>query len=212
MLSRLLLVTDRYRMKPNFESALTAALRGGARLVQIREKDLSGDELLPLAERAQQLCTRFGAHLLINGHPEVAQAVGASGVHWSSSVLDSDAHQTPIYTPLTDRFLQGVSVHSPGQAKAALRGVFDYLIFGSIFATQSHPGELPAGIERLRETIAATYGVRQLPVFAIGGITSENADQCLGAGADGIAVIGAAWDNDDVEGAVRGLLATLPAH
>lgn len=191
-LPRLMLVTQRARMKPNFESALEAALRGGAQLIQLREKDLPAAELFSLAERTKTLCENYGATLLINGAPGIARALGC-GLH-----LPENAPFAPDFQPC------GVSVHSREAAQRAAGAGADYLVFGSVFETQSHPGELPAGLENLRAVCAAV----QVPVFAIGGLNAQNAPRCLEVGAYGIAVIGAAWDFQ-VESAVHTLISVI---
>jgi thiamine-phosphate diphosphorylase len=192
-LPRLMLVTQRARMKPDFETALEAALHGGAQLIQLREKDLPDDELLDLAKRAKELCEKYDATLIINGAPEAAQTLGI-GLHLPESAL------LPQNVDLW-----GASVHSLESAqRAAGQGTeqgAEYLVFGSVFPTQSHPNSVPAGLERLGKVCATV----QIPVFAIGGITCGNAGLCLDAGAHGIAVISAVWDADDVERAVRAL-------
>ena len=188
-LSHLMLVTQRARMKPDFETALEAALHGGAQLIQLREKDLPQDELLALAQGAKELCEKYGAILIINGAPEVAQTLGI-GLHLPESALFPGNGN-----------LGGASVHSLESAQSAAGQGTEYLVFGSVFSTQSHPDSVPAGLERLGEVCAAV----QIPVFAIGGITCANAKSCLDAGAHGIAVISAVWDAANVEIAVRAL-------
>jgi len=88
--------------------------------------------------------------------------------------------------------------------EAARRGTnegADYLVFGSVFPTDSHPTAAPAGLTKLSEVVRATA----LPVYAIGGINDNHARQCREAGAYGIAVMSAVWQADDVAGAVRAL-------
>lgn len=188
-LPRLMLVTQRSRMRPNFETALEAALRGGAQLIQLREKALPIEELLALAHGAKKLCDSHGATLIINSAPEIAQTLNA-GLH-----LAEGAPIPRNFNPC------GASAHSLQSAQRAAEQGAQYLVFGSIFPTQSHPGALPTGLEILREVCAAV----EVPVFAIGGITSINVKSCLQAGVHGIAVIGAAWDTEDVEAAVQEL-------
>lgn len=191
-----MLVSQRARMKPDFESAIEAALRGGARLIQLREKDLSDDELLELAQRAKTLCEKYGATLIINGAPQIACALNI-GLHLPEDV------------PLPEKMkLCGASVHSLESARRAAEQGADYLVFGSVFETQSHPGMAPAGLETLREVCVAVDS----PVFAIGGITAQNAKSCLAAGAHGIAVIGAVWDAENIEAAVRELKLATDEH
>ncbi len=182
-----MLVTQRARMKPDFASALETALRGGARLIQLREKDLTHEELASLAHLTQTLCMAHGATLLLNNAPHLAQTLGA-GLH-----LPENA--PPV---AGEFFVRGASCHSLESARRAAEQGADYLIFGSVFETQSHPGAAPAGLKMLREVCASVA----VPVFAIGGVTLRNARLCLEAGAQGIAVIGAAWDAPDVETAV----------
>jgi thiamine-phosphate pyrophosphorylase len=187
-----MLVTQRARMKPDFETALEAALHSGAQLIQLREKDLLYDELLDLAQGAKELCHKYGATLIINGAPQVAQTLGVS-LHLPESALFAE-----------DGNLGGASVHSLESAQRMAGQGAAYLVFGSVFPTQSHPDSVPAGLERLGKVCAAV----RIPVFAIGGITCGNAKLCLNAGAHGIAVISAVWDAADIEIAVRALKET----
>ena len=193
---RLMLVTQSSRMKPDFYAAIEAALRGGAQLIQLREKDLLPEELLALANGAKKLCDSHGATLTINGAPLIAQSLNA-GLHLAEGA------------PIPQNFnLCGASTHSLESARRAVGQGAQYLVFGSVFPTQSHPGALPAGLETLREVCAAV----DVPVFAIGGITSKNVKSCLQTGAHGVAVIGAAWDANDIEAAVRELKITTDEH
>ena len=89
-------------------------------------------------------------------------------------------------------------------AQRAIDEGADYLIFGSVFPTRSHPDRAPQGWEALRAVCASS----RVPVYAIGGVTAENAEMCLEAGACGVAVIGAAW-TENIEGSVRELLTQL---
>lgn len=190
-LPRLMLVTQRERMRPDFFGALEAALRGGARLIQLREKNLSGAEFEALARRAHSLCAQHGATLLLNNAPGLAQVLGA-GLHQPETALAAEGEFS----------LRGASVHSLEATRRAAGQGAAYLVFGSVFETQSHPGAAPTGLQALREVCA----IVEVPVFAIGGITAVNAQQCLAAGAHGVAIIGAVWDAPDIEAAVRELV------
>jgi len=190
----LLLITERRCMAPSFEDALEAALQGGARLLQLREKELPANAALPLARRAQQLCAAHGAQLLINSRADIAQLAGAAGVH-----LPEDGLPPQSIREKFPRLLCGVSVHSVAAAQRAEREGADYLLFGSVFPTASHPGRTPAGLARLHAVCAATA----LPVFAVGGVTAANARACREAGAHGVAVIRAVWQAASVTTAVQ---------
>ncbi|HVF09252.1 MAG TPA: thiamine phosphate synthase, partial [Abditibacteriaceae bacterium] len=138
-LPRLLLVTDRHRMRPSFEGALAAALRGGARLVQLREKDLAPREVFPLALQAQRLTERYGAKLIINSRADIARATHADGVH----LPESDISPAIARLSLGQYSICGTSVHSVETARRASDEGADYLVFGPVFSTGSHPTASP---------------------------------------------------------------------
>jgi thiamine-phosphate diphosphorylase len=185
-------------MKPSFDAALEAALRGGARFVQLREKDLPPRAVLDLALRAQRLCEKYDARLIINSRADIARAAYADGVH----LPENDVPPAVARLSLGFHALCGVSVHSLAAARGAASEGADYLVFGPVFETRSHPGTAPVGLAALREIARAV----PLPVFAIGGIDAASAILCLNAGARGIAVISAVWRSANVEDAVRAFI------
>lgn len=198
LLPRFLLITDSARMRPTFTAALAAALRGGARLIQLREKNRAAHEILALAGDAQRLCASFGAQLVINSHADVARTVGAAGVHWPEHELSQAAR--PALDGLN---LQGFSIHSIPAAQRAVVAGATYLTFGPVFPTVTHPHTPPAGLDSLRRIVEAV----EVPVFAIGGIDAVTTRQCRVVGAHGSAVISAVWQAPDVEAATRQLVA-----
>ena len=153
--------------------------------IQIREKALPGR---PLAELAQEALRRVPkeCRILINDRIDVAIAVGAAGVHLgenSISVGDAKRLLGPAGLPT---FLVGASTHSLEAALAGEKQGADYLIFGPVFETPSKAAYGPAqGLQQLEKVCRAV----SLPVLAIGGISQENAQQCLQHGAAGIAAI-----------------------
>jgi thiamine-phosphate pyrophosphorylase len=201
-LSRLLLITDRHLMAPSFEAALEAALRGGARRLQLREKDLTARGVLSLARAAQTLCAAHGARLVVNARADIARLAGAAGVHLPEDGLPPE--RARLSYPHAG-VLCGVSVHSAAAARRAQNEGADYLLFGPVFSTASHPGQAPAGLAALREVSGAT----SLPVFAVGGVEAAQVRACREAGAYGVAVIRAVWQAPDVEAATRVLLNAL---
>jgi len=196
-----MLLTDAAAMRPNFDVALLSALRGGARLIQLREKTLSPREVLALAHRAQKLCEVYGAQLLINSRADIARAAHVAGVH----LPENDLSPRDIRLTLGEHALCGVSVHSPASARRALEEGADYLIFGPIFPTASHPESSGEGIEKLREIVQMS----SRPVFAIGGIEANSARLCIEAGAHGVAVLSAAWREANIEATIKELIAQI---
>jgi thiamine-phosphate pyrophosphorylase len=179
-----------------------AALRGGVRALQLREKDLPPRDLYLLAQEMRQLTRAYQARLLINDRIDVALAVNADGVHLTTSSLPVGVARR-LLGP--DRLL-GVSTHSLVEAQMAAAGGADFVVFGPVFFTPSKASYgKPVGLETLRLVCAAVA----LPVLAIGGLKKANLDQAIAAGARGIAVISAIIAAGDPTAAAQDLLATL---
>ncbi len=196
----LMLVTDRSLCAgaDGLVAAVAAAVEGGVDAVQLREKDLPPEDLLPLAQRLRE-ATLGRALLLVNGPLDVALAAGADGVHLPEAA-------TPVSRP-REGFLVGRSVHSLKAARHAEAEGADYLIAGPVYETRAHPGVAPAGLS-LVEEIAG--GVR-IPVLAIGGVSAGRAEEVVRAGACGVAVISAVLAGPDRRAAAEGLRRALDA-
>lgn len=197
----LYVITDRTATQGrSLEEIVGACVQGGARVFQLREKDLEARELTALAERLLRLVTPAEGLLLINDRVDVALAVAAHGAHLSQRGLPP-AVARGLLGPTR---LLGVSCHSLAEAKEAQQGGADFIVLGPIFYTPSKAlyGP-PVGLELLREVRPRI----RMPIFAIGGITAANRPEVLAAGADGIAVISAVMAAPDVSAAVRALLA-----
>lgn len=161
-------------------------MAAGADWIQIREKDLSAQQLAELARKA---LSNTGAdwRIIINDRLDVACAVGAGGIHLGEkSISVRDARRFVRDRGTGKDFLIGASVHSLEAAQIAERDGADYLIFGPIFATPSKISfGSPQGLEQL-EVICRQVAI---PVLAIGGITEGNARDCYSQGASGVAGI-----------------------
>lgn len=209
---KLCYVTDRKALPGSAEEQIRALVqriesvgRAGVDWIQIREKDLSGRELAALASEAMRRVPR-SCHVLVNDRLDIAIAVGAGGVHLGEhSLTAEDAKRLVSEKHFAAGFLVGVSAHSLEAAGAAEKAGADYVIFGPVFATPSKAAfGPPQGVELL-QSVCSNVSV---PVIAIGGITTQNAEQCVQAGAAGIASIRLFQDAADIANTVRALRGT----
>jgi thiamine-phosphate pyrophosphorylase len=199
----LLVISDRTACRGDVVDTLSAALRGGARWIMLREKDLPPDAVRELARRLVAAAEPFGATVLISGEAEIAREVGADGVHLPQGRSVALAREV-----LGDDALIGASAHSPAEARAAADAGADYVTLSPIFLTDSKPGYGPAlGLVEL----ARAARDAPLPLIALAGIDAANAGACLEAGAAGVAVMGAIMRAPDPAMAVAALVAALAA-
>lgn len=197
MLSGLYAITDS-KLTPGaaLVPAVEAALRGGARVVQYRDK--SGDSVRRQHETdaLNTLCTTYGAMLIVNDDVELAATVGASGVHLGRD----DPQLAAARKRLGAGAIIGVSCYNQlTRAQAAAEQGADYVAFGRFFPSRTKPDAVAASPELLREARRAL----RLPLVAIGGITPENGGQLIAAGADMLAVIHGVFGQPDIEAAAR---------
>lgn len=185
---------------------IAAASASGIDWVQIREKDLPAKRLASLIPPTMTSSPRGrdakgGARLFLNDRLDLALTAGVSGVHLGESSLPvREAKELASRVAGRREFLVGVSCHSQESAKAAQRDGADYIFFGPAFATPSKAVfGLPQGLDRLAKVCEEVT----IPVLAIGGISVENAQSCLRAGASGIAAIRLFQDADDLGEMVR---------
>lgn len=189
---RLLLITDLKTVPPGEHLGLVeAALKGGVRDLQLREKDLPPAELFPLAVALRQLTSRYGARLYINDRVDVALMAGADGVHLPEAGLPA-AEVKARYPHL----LTGVSTHSLEGALQAQKAGADYITFSPIYDTPSkRPYGPPQGLDALREVCRRV----SLPVLALGGIDLARIPEVMQCGAHGVALIRGIWTGSDIE-------------
>lgn len=215
---RLLLLTDRRRAAAagrTLPATVAAAVRGGARAVVLREKDLPAAERLGLARALRDVLDPVGGTLIVASDVDVARRAGASGVHLAR------AESPPAGTGLR----LGRSCHDAAELAAAARLGLGYVTLSPVYATSSKPGYGPALTPFGRESPdpahpwAADGGIAGLvagtpdcpPVYALGGITPERVGDCLAAGAYGVAVMGGVMGAADPERVARELSAGLRA-
>lgn len=172
------------------------ALRGGTRLIQYRDKGPDPSRRLTLAKTLCELCRAAGVPFIFNDDPDLAAACGAHGVHLGRDDPDPAAARAL----LGPRAIIGVSCYNrldlahAAQAKGA-----DYVAFGRFYPSGTKPLAVQANLDLLRQARREL----QLPLVAIGGITPDNAQSLIAAGADLLAVVNGVFAAPDVSAAAR---------
>ncbi len=180
-------------------SALNQACRAGVRAIQIREKDLDTPGLSKLTRNVQRELAEYRPLLMVNGNLEVALSCGAQGVH-----LPERSVPVRSARAVRDRMPAGTliarSTHSTNGAREAEAEGVDFITFGPVYDTPSKAAYgPPKGLEALSETVGAVT----IPVLALGGVTPGRAEECLEAGAHGVAAISAVLSQPDIPMAVQ---------
>ena len=179
-LPRLYAITDRKKYGEDFLGTLERILKKGVKMVQLREKDLKGRELYDLALEVRKLTRDYGALLLINERFDIAKAVEADGVH-----LPERSFPPSVVKKLFPDMIVGFSSHSLESALYAEKEGADFVTFGPVFKTTSHPEAKPLGTMKLKEVASKV----KIPVYALGGVTWEKIRLCYRNGAYGVAGI-----------------------
>jgi len=193
------LVTDRElsRGRP-IEDVVVAAVRGGATIVQLREKDISTREFIHIAERLQSMLAPHKVPLIINDRLDIALAVNADGVH----VGQSDMPYKTARRILGPDKIIGLSVESIQDARDAESLDVDYLGVSPIYFTPTKTDlKRELGLDGLR----AIKSFSRHPLVGIGGLNASNVESVIKNGADGIAVVSAICSADNPETAAREL-------
>ncbi len=182
---RLYVITDSQMLKDrSLVEAVEEAIRGGATVIQYREKSATTRRMVEEARLIRALCKARGVPFIVNDRIDVALAVDADGVH----VGDDDMPVALARRILGPRKIIGASADTVEKAILYASEGANYLGVGSVYATSTKPDAgLPIGLEGLRRILR----VASVPVVAIGGINEENAREVLETGVAGIAVISA---------------------
>jgi len=177
------------------------SIEGGARVIQLRDKQSKKGELLLVAQKLKDLCSQAGVLFIINDYLDLAVAVDADGLH----VGQGDLPLPVIRRELPVDKIVGCSVTTLSQAKKAQAERADYIAVGSIFPTATKKEATVVGIDILKEFKRTVF----TPLVAIGGINQNNIGEVVSAGADTVAVISAVLSEKDVKEAVQKLIAKM---
>ena len=181
-----------------------AMIEGGVDIIQVRAKELPHPECVKLGLTVVGVAFRYDVPVIVNDDIDAAFETGADGVHLGQEDWAAIPRETRV-NQLANMRLVGRSTHSLDQALAAERDGADYLGVGPVFATATKPGVKPVGLELVREVHERVA----TPFFAIGGITLDNVDRVLEAGARRIAVVSAILGAADVTKAAAAFKARL---
>ena len=199
---RLYAITDRGCLRGrDLAQQVEAAITGGVTCIQLREKDISYEELVREAAALKKVCGKYGVPLIVNDDWKAAIESGADGVH----VGIEDAPVAEIRKAAGRDFIIGATAKTVEQANAAEAAGADYLGVGAVFPSPTKTNAVRITPEQLRSICAAV----SIPAAAIGGITRENLSEIAGCGQAGIAVVSAIFAPDDVKAAAEELLAAV---
>ena len=200
---RLYAVTDRSWLKPGeiLVEVVETLLKAGVTCVQLREKEAEDAFILQEAQELKALCHRYGVPFLVNDRPDLAQAVGADGVH----VGQEDTGLVEARNLLGANALLGGSAHTVEEALAAQAAGADYLGCGAVFSSGTKHNVSQMSLE----TLSAICQAVDIPVVAIGGVSLDNLPLLAGTGIAGVAVISGLFAAADKTEAAQAFLRQL---
>ena len=167
------------------------ALKGGATIVQLREKKLDVDSFVEEAIQVRDLCHKYNVPLIINDNVDVALKSGADGVH----VGIEDAPVAEIRKRVPADFIIGATCKTVEQAKIAEASGADYMGVGAVFPSPTKTNAVRITNEQLREIVSSV----SIPAVAIGGIGYDNVLEIKGSSVSGVAVVSAIFGAEDIE-------------
>ena len=173
------------------------ALKGGATMVQLREKNLDEETFVQEAEEIMELCHRYQVPFIVNDNVELAKRIGADGVHIGQADMELEQARKLLGADA----IIGVTAKTIQQAKAAEEGGADYLGSGAVFGSSTKPDAKPMDHALLQEICGSV----EIPVVAIGGISAANVMQLKGRGMAGVAVVSGIFACEDIEAGTKEL-------
>lgn len=195
---RLYAVTDRTWLDGRqLTEDVEKALKGGATMIQLREKNLNTNDFILSAERIKKICDKYHIPLIINDNIDVALAADASGVH----IGQSDMTAAAARKVLGPNKIIGVTAKTVLQAQEAEKYGADYIGSGAVFGSSTKRNAKKMELDTLRSITASV----DIPVVAIGGITGDNIFELSNTGIAGAAVISGIFAQNDIEKAAEDL-------
>jgi thiamine-phosphate pyrophosphorylase len=192
-------ITDAGLSKKDIFEDVKAAIKGGVRIVQYREKNKTKEEMVEEAKKIKIICMQNDVLFLINDSVDIALEVGADGVHLG---LDDISYEKARKLLGNEKII-GLTAHNMEEAIEFEKLGADYLGVSPIFETTTKRDAGRAmGLEKFKEIVNSV----SIPCIGIGGINEENMEEVMKAGADGVAMISAIVTKDDVEETVRGII------
>ena len=185
-------VTDRAWIgKRTLLEQIEDALKGGATIVQLREKKMDENSFVEEAVQVRALCHKYNVPLIINDNVEVALKSGADGVH----VGIEDVPVAEIRKRVSADFIIGATCKTVEQAKIAEAAGADYMGVGAVFPSPTKTNAVRITNAQLREIVSAV----SIPAVAIGGISYDNVCEIKGSSVSGVAVVSAIFGSEDIE-------------
>ena len=199
---KIYLVTDEKAcLEKDFYSCIEEDIKGGVGIVQLREKNISTKDFYEKALKVKEICKNYGALFIINDRLDIAQAVGADGVHLGQSDMPIEEARKI----LKDKFLIGATARNIEEAKRAELLGADYIGSGAIFGTSTKDNAKKLEMEELKKIVASV----KIPVFAIGGININNVGSLKNIGLQGICSVSGILSEKDCKKAVENILKIL---
>ena len=196
---KIYLVTDEKSCNgKNFYKCIEESIKGGVKIVQLREKNISTKDFYEKALKVKEICKNYGVLFIINDRLDITQAVEADGVHLGQSDMPIEKAKEI----LKDKFLIGVTAKNIEEAKKAELLGADYIGSGAIFGTSTKDNAKKLEIEELKKIINSV----KIPVFAIGGININNVWMLKNIGLQGICSVSGILSEIDCKKAVENIL------
>lgn len=185
----------------DFLDAIASALKGGVRLIQLREKTSDARRIVNLGHKIRELTSIYEALFIVNDRIDIAQIVNADGVHLGQDDIDIKQAREIV----GDRMIIGISTHAPIQAQKAVEAGADYIGVGPIFTTPTKPGRVAVTTDYAKWCSENV----DIPWYAIGGIDLTNIDDVINSGAKRVAVVRAIMNAESPEKASMEFLKKL---